>query len=234
MRIPRSLFAWALVIVSMSSALPSVAADSSSKRGWQNLFDGKTTAGWRGFKKPGFPDKGWRVESGALVHASKGGGGDIISEQKFQEFDLRWEWKVADGANSGLKYFIIEERGSAIGHEYQMIDDALHPDARTGPLHQTAAFYDVLPPHKPAVKPAGEWNRSRILVKGNRVEHYLNGKLALRYEMGSPEVVEGVAKSKFKKVEGFGKPVLGHILLQDHSDEVWFRNIRIKDLAPRR
>lgn len=201
---------------------------------WQNLFDGRSTAGWRGFKKDGFPAQGWRVEAGCLVHASKGGGGDIISERSFQEFDLRWEWKVAPGANSGVKYFILEERGAPIGHEYQLIDDERHADAKVGPHRQTAAFYDVLPAQRRPTKPAGEWNRSRILVRGTRVEHYLNGSLALRYEMGSAEVVEAIARSKFKKVEGFGKPVAGHILLQDHGDEVWFRNIRLKDLGGKR
>lgn len=201
---------------------------------WQSLFDGKSTAGWRGFKKDAFPDQGWRVEAGCLVHASKGGGGDIISEGTFQEFDLRWEWKVAPGANSGVKYFILEERGAPIGHEYQLIDDERHADAKVGPHRQTAAFYDVLAAQRRPTKPAGEWNRSRILVRGNVVEHYLNGSLALRYVMGSAEVVEAIARSKFKKVEGFGKPVAGHILLQDHSDEVWFRNIRLKDLGKQR
>ena len=199
--------------------------------GWESLFDGKTTQGWRNFGKPSFPQQGWRVEDKCLVHASKGGGGDIISERSFQEFDLRWEWKVAEGANSGLKYFILEERGKAIGHEYQMIDDARHSDALTGPLHQTAAFYDVLPPTAIATKPAGSWNSSRILVRGNDVEHWLNGKRVLHYTLGSPEVLAGVQRSKFKAVERFGTSVSGHILLQDHGDEVWFRNIKIRNLA---
>jgi hypothetical protein len=219
-----------LGVVSRVGAADNTLSRTEKAEGWELLFDGTTPRGWRSFKSPGFPEKGWRVDQGLLIHADKGGGGDIITEGRYQEFDLRWEWKVAPGANSGVKYFILTERGAPIGHEYQMIDDERHSDAKTGPLHQTAAFYDVLPPVKPAVKPAGQWNQSRVLVRGNHVEHWLNGKLALRYELGSQEVLEGVARSKFKKVEGFGKSVAGHILLQDHGDEVAFRNVKIRNL----
>ena len=201
----------------------------ASAAGWKSLFDGRTTQGWRSYGKPTFPSQGWSVKDRCLVHSAKGGGGDIISDGSFQEFDLRWEWKVAEGANSGLKYFILEERGKAIGHEYQMIDDARHSDALTGPLHQTASFYDVLPPEAQATKPAGSWNESRIVVRGNDVEHWLNRKRVLHYTLGSPEVLQGVQRSKFKSVDGFGKSTMGHLLLQDHGDEVWFRNIKIRD-----
>ena len=219
-----------LVPVFLAAVLVALQPRVGEAASWHPLFDGKTTQGWRNYGKPSFPQQGWRVEKGCLIHAAKGGGGDIISEGRYQEFELRWEWKVAEGANSGLKYFIREERRATIGHEYQMIDDARHSDAKTGPLHQTASFYDVLPPSNPAVKPAGKWNQSRILVKGNHVEHWLNGKRALSYELGSPEVLAAVQRSKFKKVEGFGTSVSGHILLQDHGDEVWFRKIEVRDL----
>ncbi len=139
------------------------------------LFDGKTTNGWRSFKKQSFPAKGWGVEDGWL-HCLAKGGGDIISEAEFDNFELDWEWKQAPDGNSGLKYFIIETRPSAIGHEYQMIDDEREPDAKLADGKRvTAAFYDVLAPSsKTSVKPAGEINRSRIIVKGNHVEHWLN------------------------------------------------------------
>jgi hypothetical protein len=165
-----------------------------------------------------------------LKHVAKGGGGDIISDAEFEDFELTWEWMVADGANSGLKYFITEERSQAIGHEYQLIDDARHPDAKLAAGKRvTAAFYDVLAPRDRKTKEAGEWNSSRVLVKGNHVEHWLNGGKVLEYELGSPEMQAAVARSKFKSVEGFGTKIKGHILLQDHGDEITFRNMKIRE-----
>ena len=199
--------------------------------GWKLLFDGTSTRGWRAIKKTAFPADRWVVEDGWL-HCLGKGGGDIITEEQFEEFELTWEWKLATGGNSGLKYFILESRG-AIGHEYQIIDDERHPD---GPKAEgkrvTAAFYDVLKPQvKTPTKNPGEINHSRILVKGNRVEHWLNGTKVLEYELGSEAVKQAVAQSKFKDTKPFGERVKGHLLLQDHNDKVWFRNIRIRDLS---
>ena len=175
-------------------------------------------------------DRGWAIEGDCLKHAAKGGGGDIITRSTYEQFDFRFEWKVAKGANSGVKYFIIRERGS-LGHEYQVIDDINHPDGVRG-NHQTASFYDVLAPAKDKpLKPVGEFNTSRILVKGQTVKHFLNGKVVLTYELGSDEVKAAVAKSKFRKLEKFGVRLAGHILLQDHGDAVWYRNIRVRDLS---
>ena len=201
---------------------------AETKDGWEPLFDGKTTKGWRGFKKPEFPKQGWVIEDGVLHHRPKAGGGDIITEASYDEFELTFEWKIGEGANSGLKYFILEERGQPIGHEYQLIDDKRHPDAKLTPKRTTASFYDVLAPQSASPKPAGEWNESRILVKGNHVEHWLNGSKTVDYELGSAELKAVIAKSKFKDVKGFGEKVKGHILLQDHGDEVWFRNIKMR------
>ncbi|MAE30424.1 MAG: hypothetical protein CMO43_02315, partial [Verrucomicrobiales bacterium] len=143
-------------------------------------------------------------------------------------FDFRFEWKVAKRANSGVKYFIIRKRGS-LGHEYQVIDDAGYPN---GGKHSTASFYDVLSPAADKlVKPAGEFNTSRILVKGQTVKHFLNRKLVLTYTLGSDEIKAAVSKSKFRKLDVFGVRLAGHILLQDHGGEVWYRNIRIRDLG---
>lgn len=200
---------------------------SEKEQGWKLLFNGKNTDGWRGFKKDSFPEKGWTVENGVLHLEPGSKAGDIISDDKFSQFDLTWEWKIPAKANNGLKYFIIEERGQAIGHEYQMIDNATVKDHRQA----TAAFYDVLAPEKDIAPLIGEWNKSRILVKGNHVEHWLNGEKMLDYELGSDEVKKAVANSKFKAVEGFGTLIKGHILLTYHNDEVSYRNIKIKDLA---
>jgi hypothetical protein len=203
---------------------------SERRAGWKLLFDGKTTSGWRSFKKDAFPAKGWNVEHGVLHCLPNGKGGDIISLAEFDDFDLRWEWMIPPKANSGVKYFITEERSEALGHEYQMIDDNTVNDQR----QSTAAFYDVLPPaaNKPLRRP-GQWNESRVLVIGNHVEHWLNGAEVLTYELGSHEVLEAVGKSKFKYVKGFGTKIRGHILLTEHHDEASFRNIRIRELHPR-
>ncbi|HMC78650.1 MAG TPA: DUF1080 domain-containing protein [Vicinamibacterales bacterium] len=204
--------------------------------GFKPMFDGKTLNGWRGYKKADAADTRWKVENGIVTipeidGKDTKGQRDIISDATYDQFDLRWEWKVAQGGNSGLKYFVLEDEASAIGHEYQMIDDERHPDAKIGPHRQTGAFYDVLAAADRPLKPAGEWNNSEVIVKGKHVEHYLNGKRILQYELDSPELRAAVAKSKFKDIARFGKPQKGHILIQDHGNAVWFRNVRIKPLT---
>ena len=200
--------------------------------GWKLLFDGQTPQGWHSFKKSTFPAKGWLVEDGWLYCLGQNGG-DILSDGEYDQFDLEWDWKLETAGNSGLKYFVLESRNSAIGHEYQMLDDDLNPDGKVAQgKHVTASFYDVLKPEiAPPSKPMGQVNHSRILVKGNHVEHWLNGVKVLEYECGSEAVKEGVAASKFKSVSGFGTPLKGHLLLQDHHSKVWFRNLKLRDLS---
>jgi hypothetical protein len=204
--------------------------------GWTSLFDGATLAGWRGYKQRDAARTRWRVQDGMLtVPANDGkdtrGAMDLITTETFDQFELTLEWRVSPGGNSGVKYFVLEDMDSAIGHEYQIIDDERHADAKLGPERQTAAFYDVLAASSRPIRPAGEFNQSRIIVNGRTVEHWLNGTRVLRYELGSPALAAAVDDSKFKGITRFGKLQKGHILLQDHGDAVWYRNIRIRRIG---
>ena len=208
---------------------PNQLTEEEKQGGWTLLFDGKTNAGWRSFREKTFPKKGWVIENGWL-HCLGKDGGDVISDAEFDNFELKWDWKQAKAGNSGVKYFVTEKRGTALGHEYQMIDDELNPDAK---LHNgrrvTGSFYDVLKPDQtPGTKPPGEINHSRIVVKGNHVEHWLNGAKVLDYSTDSQATRDAVKESKFQKVAGFGEKIKGHILLQDHHSEVWFQNVKIR------
>jgi hypothetical protein len=153
---------------------------------------------------------------------------DLITTDTYDNFELTLEWRVAQAGNSGVKYFVLEDRDTAIGHEYQIIDDERHPDAKVGPKRQTSAFYDVLAASNRPLKPAGEFNASRIVVRGKTVEHWLNGTKVLQYQLETPELQAAIDQSKFKGIERFGKLQKGHILLQDHGDRVWYRNVKIR------
>jgi hypothetical protein len=217
--------------ISAPASTPNQITAEEAAGHWQLLFDGKTTTGWRSFKQKSFPAKGWIAEDGWL-HCLGKNGGDIITDKDFDDFELTWDWKIAPEGNSGLKYFITEQRDSPIGHEYQMIDDEKNPDAKlANHARVTAAFYDVLKPERLVpVKGPGEINSSKILVQGNHVEHWINSVKVLEYSCGSQALREAVQRSKFKKVPNFGDKIRGHLLLQDHHSEVWFRNIKIREL----
>jgi hypothetical protein len=223
---------FAVASLAARAAEPNQLSPTEKANGWMLLFDGKTSDGWHSYQKKTFPDKGWVVEDGWL-HGLGQGGGDILSDGEYDQFELVWEWKLEAAGNSGLKYFVLESRKSALGHEYQMLDDARNPDGKVAAgKHVTASFYDVLKPVvSPPTRPMGDINQSRILVHGNHVEHWLNGTKVLEYECGSAAVQAAVAESKFKDVAGFGNSVKGHILLQDHGSKVWFRDIKIRRLA---
>ncbi|MEM7009996.1 MAG: DUF1080 domain-containing protein [Verrucomicrobiota bacterium] len=201
--------------------------DEEKEQGWKLLFDGKKIEGWRSYGSNTPPTQGWIVEYGTLHKQADVRGGDIMTVDTYEDFEFAWEWKLNDRGNNGVKYFIIEERKATVGHEYQMIDDEIVKDPYSG----NASFYLVVKPSddKPN-KPMGEWNSSRIVVKGNHVEHWLNGVKVLEYECGSEEIMNQVPKTKFKKWPGFGEKVKGHILLTDHKDPCWFRNIKIRVL----
>jgi len=200
---------------------------------WTLLFDGKSLKGWRPYGKPsGTPiAEGWKVEE-RLLHKLPGvKGGDIITEKSYTDFELVWVWRLAKGANNGLKYLVTEARPGAPGYEYQMIDDESDKWKNLHAKAKTASFYEVLAPaeDKP-LKPAGEWNTSRIVVQGDRAEHWLNGKRVLEYTFGSDAVKAGVAESKFKKYPDFGAKLTGHIMLTDHNDEAWYRTVKIREI----
>ena len=223
----------ALLALSFQAAVPSPPANAltaaEKAAGWQLLFDGRSFDGWRGYRREAMPDNGWEVKEGTLRTVAKAKGSDIITKKSYTDFELSWEWRVVPGGNNGVKYFVTEDRPQSPGHEYQMIDDAGYP-GKLSAGHLTADFYEVLPAaaDKP-LRPAGEWNTSRIVVRGTRVEHWLNGTKVLEYETGSQAVKDGVAKSKFKGHPGFGEKITGHIMLTYHQDECWYRNLKIRE-----
>ncbi|WP_341350744.1 DUF1080 domain-containing protein [Sabulibacter ruber] len=215
--------------------------EKEKKEGWKLLFDGKTTKGWRGAYKDAFPEQGWKIENGELVVLKSGGGesrngGDIITEQQYDNFELTLEAKLTPGANSGVKYFVTERLpkspGSAIGLEFQILDDELHPDAKMGKdgNRTIGSLYDLITARNKKVMPIGEWNKVRIVSKNKHVEHWLNGVKVVEYERGSQAFRDLVAASKYQKFEAFGEAPQGHILLQDHGDEVRYRNIKLLNL----
>lgn len=200
--------------------------DAPAKKGeWQSLFDGKTLKGWT--KGDGGPvEAGWKVVDGTIHRSDKGG--DIFTEKKYYNFELEFEWKVAKGANSGLKYRFADYFGQSIGCEYQVLDDSNHSNG-ANPKQTAGALYDVVAPDSAVkkLKKVGEWNQSRIIAIEGKVEHWLNGKKILEVDMESEAWEKALEKSKFRDAPTFGQKS-GRIMLQDHGDEAWFRNLRIK------
>lgn len=228
--------------VTQLNAVANTISEREAAEGWELLWDGKTTAGWRGARLDGFPDKGWSIEDGVLkVHKSDGGestnGGDIVTIRPYKNFMLKVDFRITEGANSGIKYFVDtnlnkDGEGSAIGCEFQILDDRRHPDAKLGRdgNRTLGSLYDLIP--APENKPFrnGFFNTAMVVVEGNHVEHWLNGVKLLEYERNTDEWNEIVQASKYKDWPNFGNAEEGLLLLQDHGDEVWFQNIKIKEL----
>ena len=234
----------AAAVLMMSSSLygaDNTLTSKEKKDGWELLFNGKDTTGWRGAKLAGFPEKGWAVEDGILkVLPGNGGestnGGDIVTIRPYRNFILMVDFKITEGANSGIKYFVDptlnKGEGSAIGCEFQILDDLRHPDAKLGVKgnRKLGSLYDLIPaPEQKPFKP-GEFNTAMVIVKDNHVEHWLNGEKLLEYDRNNPMWNALVAYSKYRDWPNFGNHTEGNILLQDHGDEVWFKNIKIKEL----
>jgi hypothetical protein len=216
--------------------------------GWRLLFDGRTLRGWRGLGYDTVPTAHWVVVDGAIKKIASGNvpkladgqpaqGGDLMTLDTFGDFELSWEWKVTPGANSGVKYNVSEELSmaqapnhAALGFEYQILDDDRHPDGKL-PSHRAGALYDLIPPNgNKHVKPVGEWNRSTVIFRGNHGEHWLNGERIVQYDLGTARMDSALAASKFRAIPGFATRRKAHIVLQDHGDEVYFRNIKVRDL----
>lgn len=214
-----------------------------SQAGWRLLWDGQTSNGWRSARSATFPARGWQVRNGVLSvlrsDGHEGGqGGDIITAERFADFELSVDFKITTGANSGIKYYVDpnlnQGEGSSIGLEFQILDDERHPDAKLGKNgnRTLASLYDLYPAStakKP--RPVGEWNTARIVSRGAHVEHWLNGEKVLEYERFTPQFRADVKESKYKIWPNFGEFQEGHILLQDHGDAVSFRNIKIHVLS---
>ncbi|WP_153797040.1 3-keto-disaccharide hydrolase [Foetidibacter luteolus] len=223
--------------------LPNQLTAYEKSNGWKLLFDGVSNKGWHGAYKPTFPEKGWQITDGELrVQSSQGhesaNGGDIVTDEQYSAFDLSFEFKLTPGANSGVKYFVTlgeHNQGSAIGLEYQVLDDTLHPDAKLGRggNRTLSSLYDMIKADKNPrfIHKIGEWNTGRVIVyPNNHVEHYLNGIKVLEYERGSQAFRDLVAISKYKVWTNFGEAKDGHILIQDHGDAVSYRSIKIRVL----
>lgn len=222
--------------------------DQERAEGWALLFDGHSFEGWKGIGIAGIPEGHWVIEDGIIKKVPGGEvprqadgqptqGGDLMTVGTFEDFELRFEWKISPGGNSGIKYNVSEEISmavpppqAAIGFEYQILDDAGHPDAANGPNRTAGALYDLIPPAAKTLKPVGTFNEAAIVFRGGHGEHWLNGTKVLEFDLGTAEMNERLAASKYKDIADFAKKRRGHIVLQDHGDAVWFRSVKIREL----
>ncbi|MBI4878810.1 MAG: DUF1080 domain-containing protein [Planctomycetes bacterium] len=233
---PAALALFSLLAAPAGGAAPQEEAQAltpaEKAAGWTLLFDGESPECWRGYGRDAFPEAGWAVEDGCLRVVAGGGGGDIVTIDRFAEFDFCFEWKVAEGANSGVMFHVAEteEAPWQTGPEYQIFDDAGAGVEPNDP-HSCGALYALYAPENKTLKPAGEWNSGRIVVRAGRLSHFVNGVKVLEAELGGDDWNERVANSKFSEYAGFGRQGSGHLCLQDHGNDIWFRNLKVRDLT---
>lgn len=227
---------------------PNLLTPDQYHAGWRLLFDGKTFDGWRGLGYDSVPTAHWKIENGTIRKLADGqvprlpdgqpaAGGDLMTRDTYRDFELTWDWKISRAGNSGVKYNVSEEismanapNHAALGFEYQMLDDSLHEDNKV-PSHRAGALYDLIPPDANKVlNPVGTWNNSTIIFRGNHGEHWLNGQKVVDFDLGTPLMDSLLAKSKYRDIKGFAEKRAGHIVLQDHVDEVFFRSIKLRRL----
>jgi hypothetical protein len=219
------------------------------RSGWRMLFDGTTLNGWRGLGSDSVPSAHWKVEEGTIHKLPSGAvprmpdgqpaaGTDLMTDSTWRDFELTFQWRVAPGANSGVKYNVSEEisqraaNHAALGFEYQVLDDSLNEDNKVA-SHRAGALYDLVPPNDyKRLAPVGQWNRSAIIIRGNHGEHWLNGARVVAFDLGTPQFDSVLTASKYKGIAGFAERRAGHIVLQDHGDEVWYRNLKLRELTP--
>ncbi len=217
------------LVAPLAAQAPNTLTAQEKAEGWRLLFDGRTTTGWRGYRKQGIP-AGWQARDGALTRVASAG--DIVTTGKYESFDLTWDWKIAPGGNSGVMYHVTEELNEPYetGPEYQILDDQRFRPDGLSLLTSAGACYALYPIPRHLAKPAGQWNHSRLLVDHGHVTHWLNGVKAAEYTLGSPDWDRRVTASKFKEWPQFGKAATGFIDLQDHGSEVAYRNLKIREL----
>jgi hypothetical protein len=206
-------------------------ASAEAKGKWVVLFDGRSTDAWRCYNRDAFPDKGWKVEGGQLKTVAGGDRCDLVTREKYQDFELEVEWRVSPGGNSGIFYHVAEGPPNSYetGPEMQVLDDEQHPDGKD-PKTSAGALYGLVAPTNKTLRPVGQFNKARLVVRGGRVEHWLNGRKIIEYDLGSDSLRALIAASKFKDLPRFAQERSGHIALQHHGEEVWFRKVRVRRL----